>query len=240
MANEITLNGSLSVFKPSIMAQAAGFSVNNFIASMGGTTWDQGTVLIGTGPTRIPLSQVYTPHWACFLNTDPTNFVNLFYNNTGLAYSFIQLNAGEPCFVPINPAAISPVAQVTVAPGGSGGSLGAGTYVAAITGVTAGSLESSIGASQSANFTVTTGQEPVVTLPALSGQFTSFNLYCSDTTQANLRRYATAITAGTYTMTASLPSLGSGNPPPPLTNPIGPYAQANTAPISLQYAIFSL
>lgn len=99
MANEISLNGALSFFKPSIMSSAIGRAVAGLQFSVAGTTFVEGSVLIGTSATVIPLGQVAAPHWAFFNNLDAANYLTI-RNGSGGA-DLLKLLPGECAFVPL-------------------------------------------------------------------------------------------------------------------------------------------
>lgn len=177
MANEISVSGSLSIYKPSIMAAVEGLSFASGLQfNMTANNWSKGTILVpanlsgtitnatnanpivittsaahnlvtgdsvtisgvlgntaangtnvatvltattfsipvaGNGAytsggtfttangTAIPLGQVTTPHWAAFVNKDPTNSIQL---RNGVAGAiFGRLLAGEPALIPLEP-----------------------------------------------------------------------------------------------------------------------------------------
>jgi hypothetical protein len=76
MANEIHFTGSLSVFKPAVMAQATGMSFNDLIASMtGNVAIGPTSILVALAGTAIPLGQVTQPHWAAFYSNPLYNTI---------------------------------------------------------------------------------------------------------------------------------------------------------------------
>ena len=99
MANEITLTASLSLYKPSIMSSALSRSVTNFLQSMSGNFFVEGTISLATSDTAIPMGQVVAPHWGYFHNLDTVNFLTL-KTASGGAY-FAKLLAGEYAFFPL-------------------------------------------------------------------------------------------------------------------------------------------
>jgi hypothetical protein len=99
VANEVTVTAALSFFKPSIMSTAIGRAVAGLQFSVAGTTFVEGSVLIGTSATAIPLGQVTAPHWAFFNNLDAVNYLTI--RNGSGGTDLIKLLAGEPAFVPL-------------------------------------------------------------------------------------------------------------------------------------------
>lgn len=99
MSNEITYTLSLSCYKPAIMSSAMGRSVTAALAGMSGNYFAQGTILVATGGTAIPLGQITAPHWAWFKNLDPTNYITI-RNGSGGA-DVLKLLAGEACVCPL-------------------------------------------------------------------------------------------------------------------------------------------
>jgi hypothetical protein len=242
VALEISITASLYAFKAAVMAQAVGRSVTNFQFNMSGVNYVQDVITVNTSLTRIPLGQCTQPHWAYFRNLDPTNQIDICRNYSPGDYNVIQMFPNEPAFLPLVSNLTEPNTQATVnATGGgsTGGSLGAGTYQVYYTLLNAAGLESTVGQSLSTTFTVATGNQPQVTFPALPTGIASYNLYCTDTTQANPRLYATGITGTTYTMSAALPTFNTTNRPPPILNQLGFFALAGTAPCLLEYLILS-
>jgi hypothetical protein len=128
----------------------------------------------------------------------------------------------DPASDPIVP---NPTVAATVAVtggGSTGGTLAAGHYSVAYTWVTD-SGESTIGASTSADFTVTLGNIPQVTLPVLPSDVNAINLYitamnasASDVT--TFRLYVTNIVSTTVNLPTLVPALGAANPAPPTVN----------------------
>lgn len=253
MAKEIQFSLSISAFKAAVTAQTVGRAANPLTADWNGTRYVEGTMTV-TQPVaaQIPLGNVRRPRWAWMRNLDSTYLITV--NNSNVLYP-----NEAPAVMPLTGALCDPDQAATVAVSGSGGSLGVGTYRVYYTLVNQAGQESSVGDSMSAAFTVTAGQEPVVTLPSVADLTTgstpgtsvlgvvTLNLYCTDTSQLNPRRYATGITPGatstTYTMTGALPSLSNSNPPPPLTGQLGPYALSAVGTgfpsTQLEYLIFS-
>lgn len=106
--------------------------------------------------------------------------------------------------------------------GSTGGLLTAGKYKVAYTFVNAWG-ETTKGTSLSAALTVSAGNIPRVTLPALPTDADSISLYITNmhaTTPdvTTLHRYATGITATTKDLTTDVVALDSTHPVPPATN----------------------
>jgi len=104
MANEITFTGSLTVYKSSVMSAALGRSITALLRNMGANFITEGSISIATTATAIPLGQVVQPHWAFFINMDPTNYLTL--ANGAAGAIFARLLAGDPAFVPLDPACV--------------------------------------------------------------------------------------------------------------------------------------
>ncbi len=99
MANEIKMTASLSCYKSSIMTSAIGRSRPELLANMSGNVFSEGTMLVGTGATLIPMGQVTAPHWCWFHNLDQDNVITI--RNGLLGADLIGLLAGEESPVPI-------------------------------------------------------------------------------------------------------------------------------------------
>lgn len=114
MANEISFTGSLSAFKASIVASAIGRAVTGLVFNMAGTYFTEGSMLVATSATAIPLGQVTAPHWSFFFNHDITNFVKI-RNGSGGA-DLLKLLPGECAFCPLfdtsTPYAIADTASI--------------------------------------------------------------------------------------------------------------------------------
>lgn len=112
MANEITLNAALSIFKPSIMGSAIGRSVAGALQTMNGNFTIESTILVGITPTAIPLGQVTQPHASWFHNCDGANYVTLFNGVSGAV--LCRLLPGEAYPLPLDPTCV-PYAQANTA-----------------------------------------------------------------------------------------------------------------------------
>ena len=104
MSNEIALSMSLSGYKPTVMNAPVGLSIAGFLASMAGNYYSEGTLLVATGATLIPLGAVTQPHWCFFQNLDQTNYLSI-RNGSGGA-DLIELYPGEPALFPMFTTAI--------------------------------------------------------------------------------------------------------------------------------------
>ncbi len=99
MANEITVSLALSCFKAAIMGAAIGKALNGLLFTMSGTLYNEGSILVGTSATAIPLGQVTAPHWAYFLNKDGTNYLTI--RNGAAGADLVKLLPGEPALLPL-------------------------------------------------------------------------------------------------------------------------------------------
>lgn len=93
MANEVTVTGSLNVYKSSIMSSALGRSFSGLQATMTGNLISYGTISVGTSAEAIPLGEVTQPGWSFFKNADSTNRINL--RNGASGADVVELLAGE-------------------------------------------------------------------------------------------------------------------------------------------------
>ena len=118
-----------------------------------------------------------------------------------------------------------PTSQATVVVGAvATGSLPAGTYYVGYTWATASGGETTMGAgspaaSVSNQFTVSAGNTPTVTIPALPAGASSANIYLSSTGGSNslLKLYATGVTGTTFVLNSSLwnnSTFANGKTPP--------------------------
>lgn len=103
MANEITVSGSISVNKPSVMSAAVARGFANTLFSMNSNYYTEGVLLAPiTVAGAIPLGGVATPHWAFFYNLDPTNYFAL---RNGLSGAdVLKFYPLEWCICPLNDA----------------------------------------------------------------------------------------------------------------------------------------
>jgi hypothetical protein len=99
VANEIAVSASLSVNKATAMSGAIARSIAAGSYNMSGTYHSEGTLLVATAATAVPLGQVTAPHWAWFKNLDATNFVTV--RNGAAGADLIKLLAGEIAMVPL-------------------------------------------------------------------------------------------------------------------------------------------
>lgn len=112
MANEITVQGGITCFKSSIMTSALYRTFPALQFTMTANYYVEGTILVGTSATLIPLGAVTTPHWAYFKNLDATNFLRLMNGSAGAKLP--KLKPGEPALFPLDDTAV-PYAQADTA-----------------------------------------------------------------------------------------------------------------------------
>jgi hypothetical protein len=131
-----------------------------------------------------------------------------------------------------------PTVHMTVSPSGGGsssGNLAAGTYYAAYSWVDALSgLETTVGSSESAQFTVVSGHIPQVTLtaPAAPLLISSYNVYLTAANGASGTEvlYANvAWTAGSTSQTYNLSAANTGSATPPTNSRVPNYAWASAS-----------
>ena len=105
-----------------------------------------------------------------------------------------------------NPAKPNPTTQATVSVGGSGGPLPAGTYYCKYSFVDP--FGETLAGGESAQFAVTAGQVPTVTVPALPTGVQAVNLYLPQPGggPGTETLYATGITSTTFACSYGLPS----------------------------------
>ncbi len=95
MSNEISFQFALSAYKPTVMSAAVSRALSGLLFNMAANYFVGPTViLVATGGTAIPLGQVTTPAWACFINKDVTNFIRMA-NGSGGA-KLVKMLPGEP------------------------------------------------------------------------------------------------------------------------------------------------
>ena len=95
MANEITLNLKMQVEK-SFLSHSENPGVLS--VDMNGSNATGGVQTIGTTAETITITDVATPGYAYFRNTDSTNFVEIG-TGTGSFVPFAKLKKGEACIV---------------------------------------------------------------------------------------------------------------------------------------------
>jgi hypothetical protein len=98
MANEIAVSVSITATKPAVLSGPVGRSVLGTF-TWTGTLLSQGTVLVATGGTVIPLAAVTNPHFSVFVNHDLTNYVTI-RNGSGGA-DLPKLYPGEFALIPL-------------------------------------------------------------------------------------------------------------------------------------------
>lgn len=138
-----------------------------------------------------------------------------------------------------NVALANPSVQATVSAtggGSSGGLLPAGTYYCSYTFLGPGG-ETTVGTSESASFTISSGNKPQVSLPAVPSGGRSINLYLTAVGGAvgTETLYATGITGTTFNMIYAAGTDVTG-PAPPTTNTTGlaSLTQMLHAPLNFQ------
>ncbi len=114
MSNEINYQVALSCYKPSVMANAVGRSFGPSVWNMAGNLVEQGTVIVATTTTAIPLGQVTSPGLAVFFNMDATNYIQLQVSNGGAVLARL-VAGGPPAFIPLDPG-MTPYAIANTAP----------------------------------------------------------------------------------------------------------------------------
>ncbi len=113
MANELTITASLQFYKPTIMSSALSRAVTNLLFNVSGASVIGPTTMsVPTSSTAIPLGPVTAPHWAFFMNLDPTNFIRI--RNGTAGADLLKLLPGEPAFCPLYDSAV-PFAIAAVA-----------------------------------------------------------------------------------------------------------------------------
>jgi hypothetical protein len=104
MANEVTLTASLSVFKSSVMSAAKGVSVTGMTDNMAGSCISDGSILVATSATAIPLGSITSCGWCALHNTDSTNYVTL--QNGGGGTPTVYVGPGKYAFFTLPPTAV--------------------------------------------------------------------------------------------------------------------------------------
>jgi hypothetical protein len=104
MANEITINASLSFSKAGVTINPVGATFTNLQFNVAGLNYVENVLSVGTSATVIPLGSVTAPHFAVFQNMDPTNYLTIFNGASGAVLA--RLRAGEPALIPLDPAAV--------------------------------------------------------------------------------------------------------------------------------------
>lgn len=113
MANELAFTGSLTFNKPGVTNQAVGKSVTTELVTVAGTAYNEGTMLVPTSPTALPLGGITSPHLCWITNLDPTNYVTLRNGVSGAVVARWQ--AGESFPIPLDPTCV-PYLQANTAP----------------------------------------------------------------------------------------------------------------------------
>ena len=139
---------------------------------------------------------------------------------TAITNPVVDLAAAAPFGGIAPPSSVVPTVVPTVDPTGGnpyGGKLLGGTYAVFYTFTFAGGVESRPSPS-SAPFSISHGNIPKVTLPALVSGATGINLYLYDTTGGSgpAVRYAVGIAKTTYTLPYDAPVIGADRPVNPI------------------------
>ncbi len=126
----------------------------------------------------------------------------------------------------------APSSAPIVSVSGSGGLLVSGTYYLKITETNG--IGETTASPESTQFTVTAGQVPTVTFPALQAGNTARNVYLTPAGGASGKEvlYATGITASTYNLTYAAPSNSYAVAPPTTEYHRTDEHQAPTRPLS--------
>ncbi len=113
MANEITFQAGLAVFKAATMHKPDGFIIDPITVTWTGTVLSKGYMSVGTTEETIPLGDITTPCIAMFWNKNATNFVEL--RNSLAGTVFARLRPSHiPAIIPLTPTA-APTAQADTA-----------------------------------------------------------------------------------------------------------------------------
>lgn len=103
------MTGSITINKPSVMSSAFSRAFTGILRNMGGNFITYGTMAVTTSALAIPLGQVTAPHWAYFLNLDPTNYIQLMNGASGAVFARLLGGSapdGDMSLVPLDPACI--------------------------------------------------------------------------------------------------------------------------------------
>lgn len=114
MANEITVNASLSIVDST--SQIKALQSGDVLATI--TTHQQELLKmsIATTATAIPVSSLTSPGWAIFINRDATNYIDLYTDNGANKKLFARLPAGGlPCLLFLGTDAKAPYALANTA-----------------------------------------------------------------------------------------------------------------------------
>ncbi len=99
MAQEISFDVTLTVFKPTIMSAPISRRVSAQF-DMAGLFFSEGSLSAGTSATLVPLGQVTAVGWAYFKNMDPTNYVQILDGASG--DPFLKLTPGGVFMGPLD------------------------------------------------------------------------------------------------------------------------------------------
>lgn len=100
MANEITITATLEYLRTYSKAVADLVKAKKFSQTTQGHQGGEWTV--GTAEEDLTLSDVAAPGFAIFVNTDPTNYVELGYSDGGTMKALVRLRTGEPALFRVN------------------------------------------------------------------------------------------------------------------------------------------
>ena len=100
MANEITLNGSLSITNGSFKETFNPGQIRITQSAQGGNA---GVWIVGTTTEAMPAGDVSNKGYLCLRNLDATNFVTLYATTGGNGREFGKLNAGEYAIFRMSP-----------------------------------------------------------------------------------------------------------------------------------------
>lgn len=109
MANEITITFGITFNKPSVMSSAFARALTGVLRNMGGNFIVYDTISIPTSVTAIPLGSVTQPHWALFMNMDPTNYIQLQVGAGGAPWARMLGGTapyGDFALVPLEPSSL--------------------------------------------------------------------------------------------------------------------------------------
>jgi hypothetical protein len=99
MANEITLNATLTVYKPSIMAAAVSRGFQNKLFNMTSNYYIESVWLAPISTAgAVPLGNVTTPHWSYWCNLDLNNYFTI--RNGASGADVCKLYPGEFAIFP--------------------------------------------------------------------------------------------------------------------------------------------
>jgi len=104
VANELTVNGSLSCSKIPPMSAAVARNITGGLVSVASGIFSEGVISIATSATAFPLGGITSCGWAFFYNSDVVNYITL--RNGAAGADFMKLAAGEWMLGPLLPACV--------------------------------------------------------------------------------------------------------------------------------------